>query len=81
MDFGYTTDNNDDVLLYEELSKISKEIIIVADHSKFDKVSFKKISDLNQFKRLISNKTIPDKYKNYFFTNNIKIYTTYEIKQ
>ncbi len=80
LEFGYTTDNANEVLLFSEISKISNELIIVAEHSKFDKVSYKKIANINQYKKIISSKEIPDKYKDYFYSNNIKIYTAYAIK-
>ncbi|HBE78459.1 MAG TPA: DeoR/GlpR transcriptional regulator [Firmicutes bacterium] len=79
MERGFTTYDMNEALLYKAVISISKETIIVADHSKFNKVTFSQIAQLNEVDKVISDKDVDDKYKKYFFENNIKIYTTYQI--
>lgn len=77
--FGYSMETYDEVVIIKEIMNISKEIIVMADHSKFDRISHSKLGDLNQFKKVISNKEVPESYKKYYYNNFIKLYTTYDV--
>lgn len=77
---GYTVSNVSDIALFSYLKNISKELIIVADSSKFGKTTFRRIGDLGYANTLITNEDIDERYKSYFFENNIKLFTTYQIK-
>lgn len=77
--FGYSIETYDEVAIIKEIMKISKEIIALADYRKFDKVSYTKLGDLNLFKKIISNKEVPENYKKYYYDNFIKLYTTYDV--
>lgn len=46
--FGYTTPDPEEALIKQTAFSLSQDTYIVADHSKFDGVSFSKISDLHE---------------------------------
>ncbi|MFD1038261.1 DeoR/GlpR family DNA-binding transcription regulator [Virgibacillus byunsanensis] len=48
LEFGYTTPDPEEANIKQTASKLSKETYVLADHSKFNKVSFAKINDLNE---------------------------------
>lgn len=79
-DSCYTLDSNDEVLIINEVLKITNEAIIVADYTKFNKTAFARLGDFKIAKKIISNKQIPVEYKSYYFENSIKLYTTFEFE-
>ncbi|NLM11543.1 MAG: DeoR/GlpR transcriptional regulator [Clostridiaceae bacterium] len=80
LESGFTVNSHEEVRIFQEIKKISNEIIVVADYTKFNHTAFAKLGDITMSKKIITNKEIPNKYKSFFFENNIKLYTTYEFK-
>jgi len=78
LEFGYSVNNNDQALFYQSLIKNSKEVIVVADYSKFDKRAFAQVGPINLFKKIITNVNVDSKYKEFFYDSDIKLYTAYE---
>lgn len=76
---GYTVNNFETVSLLKELGNISKELIIVADKAKFGRVGLVNLGPLTMIPKVISNLQIPEEYKQYYFENNIQIYTAYDL--
>jgi len=79
-DSGYTVDSYEEVMVIQGIKKISSEIIMVADYSKFNCTAFAKLGDLTMAKKVITNKQIPSEYKKYFFEHSIKLYTGFEFE-
>ena len=79
MSGGFTVPDIDQANIYNKIRSISKEIIFVADYTKFDEVSFMRVAPLDGADAVISNEKTPEKYKEYFFNNGIKIFTSYKI--
>lgn len=70
--------------LYEILMRvveISREVIILVEHNKFNKVGLHKLSNIDQFKIYVTGKEVDSKYKQYFFNNDIKLLTPYNTNQ
>ncbi|MEA4853422.1 MAG: DeoR/GlpR family DNA-binding transcription regulator [Christensenella sp.] len=79
-DSGFTVSNTLEFNVYQKIKKISKELIVVADQSKFGHTSLTSIGPLTTADTVITNDDIPEKYKSYFFQNGVKIFTSYRIK-
>jgi DeoR/GlpR family transcriptional regulator of sugar metabolism len=79
-DSGYTIDSHEEVMVIQGVRKISNEIIIVADYTKFGCTSFARLGSLTMAKKVITNKQVPSEYKKYFFENAVKLYTTFEFE-
>ncbi|MFX3632203.1 MAG: DeoR/GlpR family DNA-binding transcription regulator [Candidatus Pristimantibacillus sp.] len=79
-DSGYTVDSYEEVMVLESVKKISNEIIVVADYSKFNTTGFAKLGDLSMSKKVITNKQVPPEYKKHYFENAVKLYTTFELE-
>jgi len=77
---GFTVNSHQEVRIFQEIKKISNEIIAVADYTKFNRTAFARLGDITMFRKIITNKEIPGEYKTFFFENNIKLYTAYEFK-
>lgn len=77
---GYTVDSYEEVMVLQEVQKISNEVIIVADYSKFNRTGFARLGDLTMAKKVITNKQVPSEYKKYYFERAVKLYTTYEFE-
>ena len=58
---GLTEHNLDDALVKKVLIKNSKDVILVADSSKFEKISFGFIANLNEINQLITEQRPPEK--------------------
>lgn len=79
-DSGYTVSNYEEAMILQEVGKISSEIVIAADYTKFNSKGFARLGDLTMAKKVITNTQIPSEYKKYFFEQAVKLYTTYEFK-
>ena len=79
-DSGYTVDSHKEVMVIQEVRKISSEIIIAADYTKFGFTAFARLGELTMAKKVITNKQLPAEFKKYYFENAIKLYTTFEFK-
>lgn len=77
---GYTVDSYEESVIIKTVVEISKEAIIVADHSKFDRTAFAGLGDLTLAKKVITNRQVSSAYKKFFFENAVKLYTTYEFE-
>lgn len=80
MQSGFTVSNSTESNIFAKLKKISKELIIVADYSKFNHSSLMSLGPLTTADAVVTNDNIPEEYKSYFFENGVKIYTSYKIK-
>lgn len=80
MNFGYSMDSYDEAVVVKEILKISKESIALAGMDIFGEICYARLGDLNLFKKVISNKEVPENYKKFYFDNYIKLFTTYDIK-
>nr|MBO2493865.1 DeoR/GlpR transcriptional regulator [Clostridia bacterium]PZN09634.1 MAG: DeoR/GlpR transcriptional regulator [Caldicoprobacter oshimai] len=79
-DAGYTLGSKEEIMIIEKIREISKEFIIMADYTKFNRTSFAKLGNLTMAKKIITNKQVPPEYKKFFFEKGIKLYTTFEFK-
>lgn len=78
---GYTANTVEEATFYRQLLTRCEELIIVADYRKFDKTGFSRIADLKAAQKVVTNKEVGDDYKEYYFRNNIKLYTPYEVEE
>ncbi len=78
---GLTTNFIEEAQFYKELFHITQEVIIVADYHKFGKIGFAVLGDLSVIQKVVTNKEVDSQYKEYFFQNNIKIYTPFEVEE
>ena len=76
---GVTMNDANEVSIASGIIKNTKEIIVVADNTKFDKIAFSCLGDINVANKVISDELTPQKYIKYFFENNIQIFTTYDL--
>jgi len=74
-DAGLTEYNIDDAVIKQSLIKNAKEVIVVADSSKFDKIAFSFVAGFDSVKYLISDKLPSGKLLDTLNKFNIKILT------
>jgi DeoR family fructose operon transcriptional repressor len=79
-DSGYTVSNYEEAMILQEVGKISSEIIIAADYTKFNLKGFARLGDLTMAKKVITNAQLPSEYKRYYFEQAVKLYTTFEFQ-
>jgi DeoR/GlpR family transcriptional regulator of sugar metabolism len=70
---GCTLISSGQLELYNTLKKISNEIIIVSDKSKFDKTAMLHFCDLSELRHIVTENGIPDEYRFFFHKNNIQL--------
>lgn len=78
--FGYSMENYEEVEIVKSIMEIANESIALADSSRFGTTSVTRLGDIDLFKKVISNKEVPEDYKKYCYDNCIKLYTTYELE-
>lgn len=76
---GYTNLDSDEAAINEEIMKYTNEFIIVADSTKFNKISFCQVGELLDAKKIISDESVPEEYIKYYYENNIQMFTTYRL--
>lgn len=74
---GYTVQSIDKASVIKEMLNITRETIIVCPYESFDNIAFSQIGPLSIANKVITNPSIPDNYKNYFFENKIQIFTAF----
>lgn len=79
-DSGYTLGSHEEVMVMQGVKRISSEIIIAVDYSKFNNTAFARFGDLTIATKVITNKQIPSEYKKYYFEHAIKLFTAYEFE-
>jgi len=79
LNYAYTVSTAGEFNVFQVIRRISRELFIVADSSKFDKAAFKKVGELTAANAIITNKGVSDAYKEYFFNHDIRIFTSYDI--
>jgi len=72
---GYSWGNAQECELHtmETLRRVSKEIVVLIDSTKFNKRSFVCPERLEYADTVITNRDIPDDYRNYFETHGVKL--------
>ncbi len=73
---GVTDSSDDEAEIKRLVSRRTKSLILMADHSKFDKVSFTKIFDLDEIDYLITDKPLDDRWMEYMETHQINYLDT-----
>ncbi|MBZ4647492.1 MAG: DeoR family transcriptional regulator, fructose operon transcriptional repressor [Petroclostridium sp.] len=77
MQRGYTVQSMARASTIKEMMNIARERIIVCIYKCFDNIGFSQIGPLTIANKVITNPSIPDQYKNYFFENNIQLFTAF----
>jgi DeoR family transcriptional regulator, fructose operon transcriptional repressor len=78
---GFTTNTAEEAQFYKQLFDICNEIIIIADYTKFGQIGFAFLSQLTNVHKIVTNKEVDDKFKEFFFQHNIKVYTPFEVEE
>lgn len=73
---GYMVSRRENYELIINAMQHANESYFVADYSKFDGISMYPLFPLKKVSCVITNQNIPDRYKEYFFNNDIKLFTT-----
>ena len=79
-DAGYTLGSHEEVMVMQAVKRISNDVIIVADYTKFNNTAFAKLGDLTIASKVVTNKQVPSEYKRYYFERGIKLYTAFEFE-
>lgn len=70
---GWTHPNHEEMDTNQLLVKIAAHPYLVADSSKFDKVSFAKVCDLRDFEALIVDDDLPPKYRQWATAEGVEV--------
>ena len=79
IDKGYYVDSYDKATVIDQVMKISKETIAVCADPRFGQTSFFFLNSLGTFKKVLSSAAIPNQFKEYYFDNDIKLYTSLDL--
>lgn len=79
INYGFSGTSTELAILWKKMREISKEIIILADYSKFGKKSFVSLGPLSIAHKIVTNEQVSEEFKQYFFNSDIPIYTRYEL--
>ncbi|KZL91000.1 DeoR/GlpR family DNA-binding transcription regulator [Clostridium magnum] len=74
---GYTLQDINKTSVVKEMLNISHQKIIVCPYKAFDFIAFSQLAPISIANKVITNPQISDNYKNYFFENNIQLFTAF----
>lgn len=81
LEAGLTINERSQMELLQKLPSVTKQVIILADQTKFDKIGLYQIFKNDFPSCIITNEKISGDYKRFFFENNVKMLTTYDIEE
>lgn len=73
IDKGITESNEMEAHVKNAMADQSKEVILVVDHSKFDRVSFIKIINFDKIDIIFTDNKLSEEWEQYISKNNIKL--------
>jgi len=76
---GYSVQSYSKASIINKVIGLSSQVIAVCDHSKFEKHSLFNVGDIRAFPKVISTESTPDKFKEFFYNNNIQLLTTFDV--
>lgn len=76
---GYTFHDPDMSMIVSACQRVSDEIIIACDSSKFDKSSFSPWGPITMKAKVITDEQVPKDYLDFYFKNGIQVFTTYNL--
>jgi DeoR/GlpR family transcriptional regulator of sugar metabolism len=76
---GYTVPDVEEMNLIRYIAKRTNELIYLIDSKNFDSISFMSVGDLKSVSTVISDNTMPEAYKKFYFENNIRVFTSYDL--
>jgi DeoR/GlpR family transcriptional regulator of sugar metabolism len=76
---GYTVPDVEEMNLIRSLAKRTNELIYLIDSKNFGSISFMSVGDLKSVSTVISDNTMPETYKKFYFENNIRVFTSYDL--
>lgn len=74
LDVGYTVSDKNILRLYKQLKKVTKDLVIMANHQVFDKRGLVRLTKLEDINTVVTDKYIPSHFKTYYYENNIKVH-------
>lgn len=76
IEHGFTVKSVDKASIIREILNICKEKIFVGHYTTFDNIAFYQVGSLKLADKVITNINVKDKYKDYFFNENLKLFTS-----
>lgn len=76
IEHGFTVRSVDKASIIREILNICKEKIFVCHYRIFDNIAFYQVGSLKLADKVITNIKVKDKYKDYFFNENLKLFTS-----
>ncbi len=73
MEHGITDSNEAIAAIRQTLMTRSNHVYLIADHSKFDKTSFIRISGFETIKGLVTDKQMNEQWREYLLKNNVEL--------
>jgi DeoR family transcriptional regulator, fructose operon transcriptional repressor len=76
---GYSTNTASKFSIINKVISQSEQTIIVCDHFNFDNKSLFNIGDIRTFDKVISTEKTPQRYKDFYYNQNIQLFTTFDV--
>ena len=76
---GITVDSSEKAAIINAMIKAAKTVIYLCDYTKMGDISFYPIGPISMVKAIISNENAPEDYKIFFYNNDIKLITTFDV--
>ena len=73
MHAGYTVNYSTELTVFETIQKLTDNLIIVVDSTKFDRTTFLSLGKLEYADMVITDDAIPEKYEKYYRENGVTV--------
>lgn len=81
MHAGYTVNYSTELTVFETIQKLTDNLIIVVDSTKFDRTTFLSLGKLEYADMVITDDAIPEKYEKYYRENGVTVLKPMDITQ
>ena len=81
MHAGYTVNYSTELIVFETIQKLTDNLIIVVDSTKFDRTTFLSLGKLEYADMVITDDAIPEKYEKYYRENGVTVLKPMDITQ
>lgn len=78
MEYGYTHNIRSEIPVFQTLLAHTVVPIAIADYSRFDTTGIQPVCGLDEIKTVITNVSVSDRYKDYYLSHGVRIFTSFE---
>lgn len=79
LQIGVTTNQLLPLEIYEQILHVSRQTVLLATCDQFNRTAMQQLCPMTQFQAIVTDGLVPDNIKDYCFTHDIKLLTSFDL--